>query len=355
MTRKDLACVHEPFGDAFYYGPERLSVRYENDEEARKASGFGDSTYATIFDRLEREGSEDKRVFIKDIIHYLLPPDAKPPQLAPSLMLKRRGIGTQSNGHTTNGSASPSKDTVPFPYGTPAEPGNPTVVPGELLKKFHYTFLIRDPHYSIPSYYRCTIPPLDKVTGFYKFYPSEAGYDEVRRVFDYLVTTGLVGPNFAGDPDDGSVKSAGSDGADSAGSSNGHSDIPDICVIDADDLLDNPKEMIEAYCKTVGLDYDPDMLHWEDEENQRRAKNAFEKWRGFHEDAINSTELRARTHKKAKKTEDEYDREWTQKYGLKGANTIRQCVDANMDTYNYLKQFAISVIPKHHGYDPHDD
>jgi len=35
-----------------------MSVRYEDDEEARKASGFAESTYATIFERLEREGSE---------------------------------------------------------------------------------------------------------------------------------------------------------------------------------------------------------------------------------------------------------------------------------------------------------
>ncbi|KAK5275660.1 hypothetical protein LTR40_012689, partial [Exophiala xenobiotica] len=58
MTRKDLACVHEPFGDAFYYGPERMSMRYENDEEARRATGFSNSTYKTIFDRLEQEGNE---------------------------------------------------------------------------------------------------------------------------------------------------------------------------------------------------------------------------------------------------------------------------------------------------------
>lgn len=38
--------------------PERMSIRYENDDEGRKTSGFADSTYATIFDRLEREGSE---------------------------------------------------------------------------------------------------------------------------------------------------------------------------------------------------------------------------------------------------------------------------------------------------------
>lgn len=59
MTRDDtLTCVHEPFGDAFYYGPERLSERYEKDEKERIESGFGDSTYKTILDRIEREGSE---------------------------------------------------------------------------------------------------------------------------------------------------------------------------------------------------------------------------------------------------------------------------------------------------------
>jgi hypothetical protein len=58
MTRNDLACVHEPFGDAFYYGPERMSTRFEGDSETRDGSGFATSTYKTIFDRLEREGEE---------------------------------------------------------------------------------------------------------------------------------------------------------------------------------------------------------------------------------------------------------------------------------------------------------
>jgi len=59
MTRRDtLTCVHEPFGDAFYFGPERLSERYEKHEKDRVDSGFGNSTYKTILDRIEREGSE---------------------------------------------------------------------------------------------------------------------------------------------------------------------------------------------------------------------------------------------------------------------------------------------------------
>lgn len=56
MTRTDiLTCIHEPFGDAFYYGPERLSERYENDPEAREKSGFADATYKTVVDKIDEE------------------------------------------------------------------------------------------------------------------------------------------------------------------------------------------------------------------------------------------------------------------------------------------------------------
>ncbi len=59
MTRSEtLSCVHEPFGDAFYYGPERLSSRFEEDKESRVKSGFNESTYKSVFDDIERRGSE---------------------------------------------------------------------------------------------------------------------------------------------------------------------------------------------------------------------------------------------------------------------------------------------------------
>ena len=59
MTRTDtLRCIHEPFGDAFYYGPERLSSRFENDEQERIGSGFSKSTYATIIERIENEAGQ---------------------------------------------------------------------------------------------------------------------------------------------------------------------------------------------------------------------------------------------------------------------------------------------------------
>ena len=59
MTRrKSLQTIHEPFGDAFYYGPERMSARFEADEKDRETSGFADSTFKSILDRIEREAAE---------------------------------------------------------------------------------------------------------------------------------------------------------------------------------------------------------------------------------------------------------------------------------------------------------
>lgn len=70
----------------------------------------------------------------------------------------------------------------------------------------------------------------------------------------------------------------------------------EICVVDADDMLDNPAPMIEAFCRSVGLKYDPSMLCWDTEADHACARAAFEKWRGFHNDAIESTGLVGRKH-----------------------------------------------------------
>jgi hypothetical protein len=73
MTRhNELTCIHEPFGDAFYFGPERLGTRYESDEKARKESGFAESTYRTILDRIDHE-SEEVRCFLDFSDYCCLP------------------------------------------------------------------------------------------------------------------------------------------------------------------------------------------------------------------------------------------------------------------------------------------
>ena len=68
MTQRDtLTCAHEPFGDSFYYGPERLSERYANDEAAREKSGFSKTTYRDVLNRLEKDGSEVRNLLTS---HY---------------------------------------------------------------------------------------------------------------------------------------------------------------------------------------------------------------------------------------------------------------------------------------------
>ncbi len=215
--------------------------------------------------------------------YYLMPPDGKPAQPAPSL---------SNDPKLAQGSEKPGTNGTNGTNGTHVANGangtkgaqcsaNPTVMPTDLLRRFHFTFLIRHPRRSIPSYYRCTIPPLDEVTGFKDFMPNEAGYDELRRLFDFLKAEGMVGPARAGE-----------DSSNGVGGSQGCS----ITVIDADDLLDQPAKVIEAYCREVGLDYAPEMLSWKDEASQQHAVETFAKWNGFHNDVLDSTSLRARTH-----------------------------------------------------------
>lgn len=221
--------------------------------------------------------------------YYLVPPNGTPASISPSLARIERGVGTNGTTHgATNGAAGTNgaSDSHEHTNGTDTALRNPTVLPDAILKEFHFTFLIRHPRSSIPSYYRCTIPPLDKATGFYNFMPSEAGYDELRRLFDYLRCIGEIGPDVAGKDKaiNGSAQSLET------------STKVEICVVDADDLLDNPNAIIEAYCKSVGLKYEPEMLAWDSKEDLQSAKDTFAKWNGFHEDALGSSSLKPRLH-----------------------------------------------------------
>jgi hypothetical protein len=59
MTKPDsLQCVHEPFGDAWYYGPERLSDRFSQDSEARENGDHGQPTFKDIFESIEQQHEE---------------------------------------------------------------------------------------------------------------------------------------------------------------------------------------------------------------------------------------------------------------------------------------------------------
>lgn len=232
--------------------------------------------------------------------YYLMSPDNAPTTIAPSLADGQSGL---------------------------VEPGNPTNIPIDILRQFNFTFLIRHPRRSIPSYWRCIIPPLSEINGFTHFMPSEAGYAELVRLFDFLIREGIV-------------------------------DRERLTVLDADDMLDNPEGTLREYCKRTDIDFKDSMLEWS-EEDKDHAVEHFAKWNGFHDDAIHTYGLKARTHaqvssssssiaavvdKKQKEcTVESENEDWTKKYGAEAAKVIRETVDANIPHYEYLRQFRIRV------------
>ncbi|MCZ6488257.1 MAG: sulfotransferase family protein [Gammaproteobacteria bacterium] len=89
----------------------------------------------------------------------------------------------------------------------------------EFLSHFNHSFLIRD--------------PAKVATSMYKHWPDfvlkEIAFVEQRHLFDRLCDhTGEAPP-----------------------------------VVDSDDLLENPHDMIEAYCHAVRISFMPEALHWE--------------------------------------------------------------------------------------------
>ena len=306
MTRRDsLSCAHEPFGDAYYFGPERMGERFEESIKLRNESGYRDITYQDVLDTINKENTDNKRVLLKDMAQYLVPPENQPAKIAPSLLRHKRGVGTYDASRKERDGKTDS-ELLTYILRDPTKPSdnsrimqlkfrkNPTVFPTELLDQFHFTFLIRHPRNSIPSYYRCTIPPLDSMTGFYNFRSDEAGYEEVRRLFDYLREMGEIGPEIVG-------QSSVASGNGVADQLNGDKpvraiDNVPICIIDADDLLDNPEGIISTFCEAVGIDYSSSMLDWDNDDAQSHAQEKFEKWKGFHEDAIDSKNLKPRQH-----------------------------------------------------------
>jgi hypothetical protein len=156
---------------------------------------------------------------------------------------------------------------------------NLAVIPFEWLRKFHFTFLIRHPALSIPSYYRCTISPKSDRTGVTRYSAADTGYKELRELFDYLRSSGVVGPSIAG-------RSAAYSSAAEIRSSEQLESV-DICIVDASDLLPRPEDTVQQYCPTTGLPYSGlKMLTWDAPEGKTRAREAFSTWEGLHENAI---------------------------------------------------------------------
>lgn len=276
MSRKDTNSIHEPFGEPYYYGPERLNNRYS--QEQVSTSEYKNITYAQVMENLnkalEKDG-KDQHVFVKDMAQYIIPYD-KDAKLSSSF--------DQSKQHT-----------------------NVTILPDEEFSKFNYVILIRSPHLSVPSYYTCCIPPKNEKTGFDHYRSDEAGYRELRKLYDYWKNNG-------GNP----------------------------LIIDAEDLAKDPKTVLQKVCEHGNIPFDESMLSWSDNDENVKAK--FAKWPGFHDDAMKSTGFRIKENQPEFKVDwDQWEKDWAAKFDAKGVAVIRKSVQEHLDDYLYLRQNKFCV------------
>lgn len=320
LTREDLVCIHEPFGDPYYFGPERMSDRYS--EEERKKSLYADTTFKDVVDEIYKEYKQKKdaenpenpirSMVIKDMAQYIIPP--KEHKLA---------------NHTSIVAPSfkDDKSENPLLNDKSEDPSNVTVLPLGLLKGVQYVFLIRPPHLSIPSYYKCCIPPQSEETGFDHYRSSEAGYRELRILYDYLTI-------LAADADN---------------------DMKPPIIVESNDILQHPEEAIRTICEFGGFPFKKEMLSWD--ETPKKEVDMFSKWKGFHHDALKSTGFslpkkdgKEAAEKLKKKADDfvvdfeAWEQGWKSRFenDEKIVKDIKDSVKEHMDDYLYLRNKRIN-------------
>lgn len=300
LTRSDVACIHEPFGEPFYYGPERLSDRYSDSE--CDSSQYKNSTFESVQSEIESAATSKSlksAVVVKDMAQYIIPPVES--TMAGKSDIVAKSFASKSN---TNDSISNSN------------PPNPTLLPASFLASINYVFLIRPPHLSIPSYYKCCIPPQSKETGFDHYRSSEAGYRELRILYDYI--TELAKTNTS---------------------------IKRPIVIDSLDLMANPVPIMARLCDQASIPFTKDMLSWG--ENPEYEVQMFEKWKGFHNDALNSTGFQnsavPSNIQEFKVDYPAWEKKWMERFNDQNiVDDVKKSVEEHLDDYLYLRQFKVS-------------
>ncbi|BFZ54313.1 hypothetical protein PYCC9005_001347 [Savitreella phatthalungensis] len=166
---------------------------------------------------------------------------------------------------------------------------NPTVFTDDQLRNLNHSFLIRTPEKSVPSYYRCCIGDKAKETGFDSYDPEEAGYVESVVLYDYLVSIGIT-----------------------------------PAVVDSADLVASPVQVMTRYCESVAIPYKEGMVEWKAERVE-----SFDKWKGFHDDAQQSTGFKEIKH------DTEQEECWPA--------IVKDTIKENLPPYEYLRERRIKV------------
>lgn len=163
--RGDLACFHEPFGMAWYQGPEARAPRPAPADKRRP-----EATFTKIWQDI-LTAAEQRPVFVKDMPH-----------------------------HTDH------------------------LWDDAFLDRITHSFLIRQPAKVLASLHRS----YQKAGIADGFDANEISFGPQQRLFDLLRTRGSIPP-----------------------------------VLDSDDLLEDPENMVRIYCDAIGIPFVPDALSWQ--------------------------------------------------------------------------------------------
>ncbi|KAJ7761922.1 hypothetical protein DFH07DRAFT_1059657 [Mycena maculata] len=284
LQRPDFQVLHEPMGDAWYFGSERVSKRYSAEVCAKDFAQYSTSTFKKVriyfapgytvvkeidavqtWEGIIKPADGSKRVFSKDMAQYIFP------------------------------LPSSSIDSVPS-FGPS---GNPTLIPTEVLldPDIQQTFLIRTPEKAVPSYHRLCYPGSE--TGFEYWDPGEAGYRELRLLFDFLRSHGRA-----------------------------------PVILESAELLAHAPEVMKSWCESAGIEFNGKMLQWDE-----GPREHFKKWTGFTAAVENSQGI-------GKGVKEEYKTQCNYALNGKGSSPpdlpegVRKCIADNMADYNYLLSFV---------------
>ena len=231
----------EPFVLPHYFGPEKRSVQFANDQEV--ATRFGRiPTYAECLNNITEDYEGYHTTFIKEHAMRVWPDK----------------------------------------------------VPREVLHNSFHAFIIRNPEKAIKSVYRQILVDF-KESLWSHIVPEELGFREQLLMYKYI--TGELNMK--------------------------------VFVIDADDLLRNPREVMERFCNFVGLQFSESMLDWSTDD----AKKEDKPW-----DFLANSWI-----KDVKETNGFRKMDKVQDTGIEYPQFIYNAISDNMKYYNELKSHKVEI------------
>ena len=165
--------------------------------------------------------------------------------------------------------------------------GNYDILRQNGLSEYKHSFLIRNPKKAVPSLYRASLNA--KKTGWDYFDPEEVGFHELLELYEFVVKELDSSP----------------------------------VIIDADDLLESPEEMMKIYCEATGLVYEKNMTSWE----PGAVIPEWEIWDGWHDAVLNSTGLLQKNKSQAKPMKLEKKASFEQEEVVGSVNDSLKCYD----------------------------